>query len=451
MEQAPIQHQSHNSDLSSTDDSDGEDAGANELKIRDSHQVDILATSAAVDHKGKKRAAGDVQITSQGTSDFDVFLEKLKRIVNLPPDSGNEYQHLKKDIFHAFHMIVVPLHHGMRAAFLRAMRDHLLCWDPVVRKKVDALPVPPAMFPSQVFLLRVLRAPLFNKAAWEKAASVIGLACEGYLSDIVGIKLYEKAGVDQFGLHLHRCIHGTNKVEGGPHADIYRKFGALHAGPRFTVNTLNDHRTHYNLQAFARHIFGVDWNYHHDIGLINWTSFLLNYLSDIVNGADSYSEWPNGDLYEQTTETFGICEFPEILRSKLNMRLYDDQITLTMKVNTNKEWLHHRQNLGLPILPPTTPAARKYFLMKKRELTLASVDISGRSKVDFTAFAAEWNMTADGKHQFYVTLEILSAYSKSWDEVENMQASEGIIQANSGRCSKAKRYLLHLPYPFHRI
>lgn len=40
--------------------------------------------------------------------------------------------------------------------------------------------------------------------------------------------LYEKAGVDQYGLQLYVCTCGTNKVEGGPHGDIYRKFGALH-------------------------------------------------------------------------------------------------------------------------------------------------------------------------------------------------------------------------------
>jgi hypothetical protein len=63
-------------------------------------------------------------------------------------------------------------------------------------------------------------------------------------------------------------------------------------------------------QAFAKHLFGVDWDYHHNLGYINRTSFLLNYLSDIVQGAKSYSDWINGDLYEQTKEEFGICSFP---------------------------------------------------------------------------------------------------------------------------------------------
>jgi hypothetical protein len=63
-------------------------------------------------------------------------------------------------------------------------------------------------------------------------------------------------------------------------------------------------------QAYAKHLFGVDWEYHHNIGLLNCTSFLLNFLSDVVPGAKSYTDWINGDLYERTTERFGICHFP---------------------------------------------------------------------------------------------------------------------------------------------
>ena len=70
--------------------------------------------------------------------------------------------------------------------------------------------------------------PLFSKQAWDKANAVLELAHQGYLSDIDGIVLYEQAGVDQHGLQLWKCLHGTNMVEGGPHGDIYHKFGALH-------------------------------------------------------------------------------------------------------------------------------------------------------------------------------------------------------------------------------
>jgi hypothetical protein len=40
---------------------------------------------------------------------------------------------------------------------------------------------------------------------------------------------------------------------------------------------------------------------------------LLNYLNDVVDGASFYSDWVNADLYEQTTERFGICVLPGFL------------------------------------------------------------------------------------------------------------------------------------------
>jgi hypothetical protein len=77
-------------------------------------------------------------------------------------------------------------------------------------------------------------APLFSKQAWQKANAVVELARQGYLSDIDGVVLYEHTGVDKHGLQLWKCTRGTNEVEGGPHGDIYRKFGALHG--RFGFN-----------------------------------------------------------------------------------------------------------------------------------------------------------------------------------------------------------------------
>jgi len=69
--------------------------------------------------------------------------------------------------------------------------------------------------------------PLFSKQAWIKAKAVLELAHQGYLSDIDGVPMYEKAGIDKYGLQKWRCLQGTNNVEGGPHGDIYHKFGAL--------------------------------------------------------------------------------------------------------------------------------------------------------------------------------------------------------------------------------
>jgi hypothetical protein len=190
--------------------------------------------------------------------------ESLRRLVESPPDDGDEYTALKKDIFHAFHMLPIPVNHGSRSAFLRALRDHVLRWDPVSRSNVDQAcrrhfnltfdqmlarnprfiaERTPRHVPSPSILVAAIEhvyqmfenaidaktgAPLFTEQLRAKADAVLELAREGYLSDVIGVPMYEKAGVDRYGMQKWKCLRGTNNVEGGPHGDIYRKFGALH-------------------------------------------------------------------------------------------------------------------------------------------------------------------------------------------------------------------------------
>jgi hypothetical protein len=97
------------------------------------------------------------------------------------------------------------------------------------------------------------------------------------------------------------------------------------------------------------------------------------------------------------------------------------------KLNANDNWLRKRQGLALPALPPTTPEARKYFFSKIRHFaTLASEN--GHGKINYEAFAQEWNQSADGQTRFYVTTEVLSAYAKSWEKASNIRASQELIK-----------------------
>ena len=102
------------------------------------------------------------------------------------------------------------------------------------------------------------------------------------------------------------------------------------------------------------------------------------------------------------------------------------------KLNANDNWLHKRQGLALPALPPTTPEARKYFFSKIRHFaTLASEN--GRGKINYEAFAQEWNQSADGQTRFYVTADVLSAYAKSWEKASNICASQELIKGKMDR------------------
>ncbi|KAF9029948.1 hypothetical protein BDZ89DRAFT_1132736 [Hymenopellis radicata] len=283
-------------DRTSSPDSDdiGEEALADEIGMLEAHAEQVRRGQATPDRRGE-----DAFSESLGLTDFERFLSDLEEIIASPPDADLVYQKVKKDIFHTFNMIPTSVHHGLRPGFLRALRDHLMRWDPNIRELVHEVCQQnfncsfetmlarnprwiadrcPRHIPAPSILVRALEFvfgvfghgtnarsgdPLFNHTAWQKAHAVLQLAREGYLSDNEGVILYEEAGVDQYGLRKYDCSRGTNKVEGGPHADIYRKFGALHAGPRYTVNSLTDHWTFYNLQAYAKHMFGLDWKYHH--------------------------------------------------------------------------------------------------------------------------------------------------------------------------------------------
>ncbi|KAJ7434171.1 hypothetical protein FB451DRAFT_1379978 [Mycena latifolia] len=377
------------------------------------------------------------------------LLDLLRKVSNSPDETQECYTRIKKDIFHAFHMIPLSSSHGLRAVFLRTLRDHMMRWDPVIRAKVDEtcrkvfkvgfdvmllrhprfikertpryIPPPSVLVPAIQHVFNIFGnardaesgQPLFNKTAWQKANAVLELAREGYLSDPVGVVLYEKAGVDEHGLQKYSSTRGTNKLEGGPHGDIYRKFGALHGAE------------HGHGEACFR---GVDWEYHHDIGFINRTSFLLNYLSDIINGAESYLDWMNPDLYERTTEKFGVCPVPELLRSRFEMASFDETTAARFKLNSNNDWLRRRQAVALPILPPNTPEARKYFFSKIGSF-VAEASASGKCRVNYNDFAREWNRSADGKDRYYVTPDVLSAYAKSWDKTNNARASQELIAA----------------------
>ena len=166
----------------------------------------------------------------------------LQKIIESPLDVGHEYTPVKKDIFHAFHMIPMAVNHGAWPLFLRAMRDHLMRWDPAIHATVDEtcrrvfklsfdqmlLRNPhfiaertPCHVPALSILVPALclvfdtfgnaldvktNLPLFNAEAHRKANAVLELARQGYLSDIEGVSLYERAGIDKYGLQKWKCL-----------------------------------------------------------------------------------------------------------------------------------------------------------------------------------------------------------------------------------------------------
>jgi len=216
-------------------------------------------------------------------------------------------------------------------------------------------------------------------------------------------------------------------------------------------------------------MYGVDWDYYYQLGLINRTSFLLNYLFDIIDGAQSYFDWINGDLYEWTDEHFDICAFPgvsyfnwpvhslniwfvndtiEALRTHLVIQPYNEHTATGFQIPASDDWLRCQQALALPVLPPTTSEASQYFLTKIREYA-ALASIASKEKINHELFSQDWNQPVDGKDHYYVTVEVLSAYAKTWEKINDIQASQEIIPDKINLINQSHDIFAgqHLPFP----
>ncbi len=122
---------------------------------------------------------------------------------------------------------------------------------------------------------------------------------------------------------------------------------------------------------------------------------------------------------------------------------YSEDAAKTYPLNNSDDWLRKRQGLALPVLPPTTPEARNFFFKQIRRFA-DEASLNGKQKIDFETFAQEWNQTADGKERFYVTVEVLSNYAKSWEKVTNIRASEELIAEQMSKI-KASRQIFAAP------
>jgi hypothetical protein len=130
------------------------------------------------------------------------------------------------------------------------------------------------------------------------------------------------------------------------------------------------------------------------------------------------------------------------------MEPYSDQSAISFKLNSNDDWLRKRQGLALPAIPPTTLEARRYFFSKIHVFTtLASSN--GKGKIDFEAFAQEWNRLADGKDRFYITTDVLCTYAKSWEKTSNIRASQELISDKMDMIEKTSKIFAasHQPFP----
>jgi hypothetical protein len=130
------------------------------------------------------------------------------------------------------------------------------------------------------------------------------------------------------------------------------------------------------------------------------------------------------------------------------MESYSKNTAETYLLKGNNDWLRQCQGLALPVLPPTTLEARKYFFSQAHHFA-AIASAKGKGKINYEAFAQEWNRSADGKNRFYVTTEVLASYAKTWEKTNNIHASEELVVDKMDLTSKTRNIFAapHLPFP----
>lgn len=145
---------------------------------------------------------------------------------------------LQGDPFHLSHQLNIPVHHGLRCPFLRALSAAMFIMDPIDKAAVEVvlqkqgtsldaklrnspkwalqrihrhLPAPAIMLPRVIAVFNVYGPmkdsatgqPLFGPRTWETVKNILENIRLGYYSDSPGVPLYYNMGVDSTGLTLY--------------------------------------------------------------------------------------------------------------------------------------------------------------------------------------------------------------------------------------------------------
>src|SRR5882762_1217014 len=338
-----------------------------------------------------------------------------------------------KDPWHALDMIYIPKNHGLRTEFARAVRDAMFIVNESDKVLVEArlkaegsswkeaLAVKPKYLwclvrrtippPEQLYelLAGVFKAygslkdsvtglPLFSASAWKSAKNLLKNVQMGYLSDPPGIALYYTVGLDREvgGLPVWRCCRGTNFVEGGVHHSIRDSFPPSAITVRHAVNGLNFFMLKHNLFVGTPNRTGKRWSGHCEIWEYNHLQQITYKTQDLVPDSQMIDGWQNGDMYEPTTEVFGILPIPEVIRSKSAMLPFIQDGVVDIK----HIYLASKQETKFAVMNIHTAEERDLFHKLMKENT--TVFNRDQQDPDWKEAVKLWNSKyADGKNIFY--------------------------------------------------
>lgn len=135
-----------------------------------------------------------------------------------------------------------------------------------------------------------------------------------------------------------------------------------------------------------------------------------NHLQDMVQKNKKLSpdsnlplQWPNGNHYVSTNESFGVLPIPRDVQRRAGMAPHFP-VQLSAGSKDGKQPRHHHlacaQDVHIAVLPVHTREERKQFsnFMRNNEVFMQCGSGDGEN---WAAAASVWNANADGKKVFY--------------------------------------------------
>lgn len=298
--------------------------------------------------------------------------------------------------------------------------------------------------------------PLFSSDTWKKSEGVLHDVRKGWISDPVGIPLYNIRFTDKNGLPVYHCIRGTNSVEGAVHNPIRRNFASLNASVELADSLIADFRHRHNLDVGTQHRTGKDYTGHYDPWLeheiaerqadINWAEPPLT-ISVSMHDIDPFA-------FPPTLEQFGITCIPGVMRLDYDfngpapissqdlslslMHVYPSKLHLAKlkgKRNDVYGYLAAAQRTKFAVTPLHT---KEEYMLYNEVVTRGGQDWCPQAgKPIFAKLAAWWSSQADGKTIFYKLPEQLSTHHKQWLNRRNQ--SQSIIASEPQRQRHSQR------------
>ncbi|KAF8836745.1 hypothetical protein BDN67DRAFT_1005294 [Paxillus ammoniavirescens] len=198
------------------------------------------------------------------------------------------HSRFKGDIWHLFHQFNIPLSHGLRRPFARALSAAIFLTDSDDKHAVEEVlnhkgisyasklkshpqwilfrvrryvPPPEVLFSRVATIMKTYGPlkdatsgePLFNVKCWDAVRNLLEHIQNGYYSDPPDIPLFYEIRKDRDGLKLYWCCRGTNDVEGGVHQNLIRYFESFNVSPRCAINMMLVYCVQHNIRT-CKHV-----------------------------------------------------------------------------------------------------------------------------------------------------------------------------------------------------